>query len=45
LKKNEKKISDLRQPQLGKNLKNCQKDFELWQPQLGKNGKIIENKN
>jgi len=35
-------LSDLRQQQLGKNLKNLKKNFELRQPQLEKNGKIIK---
>jgi len=35
----EKKWSDLRQPQLGKNLENWKKKFELQQPKLEKNEK------
>jgi len=34
-----RKLNDLRQPQLGKNLNNWTKNFELRQPQLEKIGK------
>jgi len=39
LEKKRKKLNDLRQPQLGKNLNNWTKNFELRQPQLEKIGK------